>query len=458
MPRSAVAVLDIGKTNAKLALVDRESGAIVDRVATPNTVVRGDVYPHYDVERLAAFLFDGLAAFARNAAIEVISTTTHGAAVALVDGEGLVLPILDYEHPGPDAVAQAYRSLRGDFWETFSPDLPAGLNVGRQLYWLEETFPAAFDRASAILLYPQYWVWRLCGALVCEPTSLGCHTDLWNPRAGGFSRLAVDRGWARRIPPLVHPSDTAGPIRPELADRLGLPRGCRVVAGIHDSNASLLPHIVARRPPFAVLSSGTWLIHFAVGGSIEGLDPARDCLANTDAFGRPVPSARYMAGREYDILTGGLRGEPTPAEIARVVAAGIMALPSFAGRTGPFGLGEGRWTVDPATLSAGERIAAASLYSALVSTTCLALTGADGPSIVEGPVSRNAVYLAALARLTGRPVIARPDATGTTEGAALLAAGPRAAPPPLDDPAPVAPLPIDLSAYAAAWRRAAEEG
>ena len=447
-------VLDIGKTNAKLALVDAGTRAIVEIRTTANEVLREGLYPHFDTDRLWSWIVAGLKDYAAKGRIGCISTTTHGAAGAILGPDGLVLPILDYEYSGPDSVAEAYRPLRGAFWETLSPDLPAGLNAGRQIYWLEETFPSAFGRATAILMYPQYWVWRLTGALAAEPTSLGCHSDLWNPEAGTFSRLAEDRGWAKLIPPVTRPWDTAGTIRPALAAKTGLPEDCRVVAGIHDSNASLLPHILRRRSPFTVLSTGTWLITFAIGGSMANLDPARDCLANVDAFGRPVPSSRFMAGREFERLTDGAKAEPTDDEIRSVVENSVMAMPSCAPGTGPYAFLDGHWTVDPETLAPGERVAAASLYCALVATTCMQLTSAAGPIIVEGPLSRNALFLGALAAIAGRPVTARADATGTTEGAALLADGPDGAGPGAPDPAPVSPLGIDLSAYAAAWRAA----
>jgi len=127
-----------------------------------------------------------------------------------------------------------------------------------------------------------------------------------------------------------------------------------------------------------------------------------------------------------------------------------MALPAFAPGTGPFGSSPGRWSTDPSRLSQGERAAAASLYAALVSETCLSLAGAQGPVVVEGPFGGNPTFLAALGQLIPRPVIARPDATGTTDGAALLAAGPEAKPDLRDAPA-VKPLDIDLSAYAMTW-------
>jgi sugar (pentulose or hexulose) kinase len=451
----AVAVVDIGKSNAKLALVDRASHRIGGVRTTPNAVLYDGPYPHYDTERLWQWILDGLKAFADGAEIDTIAVTTHGACFALLSGDGLALPILDYEYKGVEAVHDEYRAVRGDFAETLSPDLPNGLNAGRQIFWQSSRFAGAFERVDAILPYPQYWAWRLCGEKVSEATSLGCHTDLWNPRGGRYSRLAASGGWQRLFPPLVRPWQSLGTILPSVAAATGLPPTCRVVAGIHDSNASLLPHLLARQPPYAVASTGTWMVVFAVGGSLDGLDETRDCLANVDAFGNPVPSARFMAGREYEIVAGS-SAEPSDADLARVVGERIMAFPTFAPGTGPFGSGQRRWSIDPARLSPGERAAAASLYCALVTETCLALAGADGPVIVEGPFATNQPFLAALAQLVPRPVIARPGATGTTEGAALLADGPNRRVE-LDDPPPTRPLRVDLSNYAADWRRSVTE-
>jgi sugar (pentulose or hexulose) kinase len=454
MPRApAIAVIDIGKSNAKLAAVDPATRATLAVRTTPNIVRSDGPYPHYDVERLWAWLIDGLAAFGRDLDITTICVTTHGAAFALLAGDTLVLPILDYEHDGPEHLRAGYARARGDFAETLSPDLPNGLNAGRQLWWQSRAFSDAFRTVDTILPYPQYWAWRLSGGKAAEVTSLGCHTDLWNPRACEYSALARGERWDRLFPKFAKAWDTVGTLLPAVSAATGIAATCRVVAGIHDSNASLLPHVLARRPPFAVLSSGTWMICFAVGGNLDALDPARDCLANVNAFGDAVPSSRFMAGREYEILADG--EQATADDVAAIIADGVMILPTFAPGTGPFPQAPGRWTADPARITAGARAAAASLYAALVAETCLALAGADGPVIVEGPFARNGGFLAALARLVPRPVLARPDATGTTDGAALLAMGPNAAGLTIHDPAPVTPLPVDLAAYRAAWLRAA---
>ncbi|BCP54698.1 carbohydrate kinase [Kaistia sp. 32K] len=452
----AIAVLDIGKSNAKLALLDRETRAVLDIRTRKNAVLPGPPYPHFDVDGIWEWFLDGLADFSTRAEIRVIATTTHGASIVVLGRDDLALPVLDYEFAGPDEIAGEYRKARGDFAEILSPDMPGGLNAGRQLYWMSRRFPEAFAQAEAILPYPQYWVWRLSGRRVGEVTSFGAHSDLWNGRAGDYSSLAETEGWTRLFPPRAAAWETVGTILPEIARRTGLPADCRVVAGIHDSNASLLPHILSRPLPFTVISTGTWMITFAAGGSLDHLDTTRGGLAYADAFARPVPSAMSMAGREFQILTEGEAAEPDAAAIRAVIDGRVMALPGFVPGNGPFGRRTGSWTVDPAVLSPAERTAAASLYVALVAEACLRLTGSEGPVLIEGPFARNGLFLSALAALVDRPVIGRPDATGTTEGAALLADGPdrpRAASP---DPAPAAPLGDDFAGYAALWRRLSE--
>jgi sugar (pentulose or hexulose) kinase len=165
------------------------------------------------------------------------------------------------------------------------------------------------------------------------------------------------------------------------------------------------------------------VINFGVGGDLDHLDPARDTLANVDAYGRAVPSSRFMGGREFEILSaeiGTLEDEDVSAAIAPAIEKGIMLLPNVAPGSGPFPGKTGRW-VNADGKSAAERLAAACLYLALMTDACLDLVGASGPIIVEGPFCSNDPYLIILAALTGRHVIAVPGSTGTSAGAALLA-------------------------------------
>ena len=424
-PHSRIAVLDIGKTNAKVVVLDAGTGAEIAVAKTPNTVIRDGIYPHYDIERLWAFTLDALRSFAQQPGFDAISITTHGASAVLLDSKGhLALPVLDYEHEYPPAIVDAYARLRPAFAETCSPHQAMGLNVGAQLHYQRKAFPAAFATVATILTYPQYWAARLTGVCANEVTSLGCHTDLWNPREGCYSSLVDTLGIRGLMAPIRSAFDALGPVLPEIARAIGLPIAIPVYCGIHDSNASLLPHLVGRAAPFAVVSTGTWVINFAVGGDLDRLDPARDTLANVDAYGRAVPSSRFMGGREFELLSAET-GQIAPGQIApaltHAIARGLMLLPNVApGSGGPFPGKTARWVNDEG-VSPEDRHAAICLYLALMNEACLDLIGAQGEIIVEGPFALNETYLALLAALAGRPAVALPGSTGTSQGAALLA-------------------------------------
>ncbi|MAM84423.1 MAG: carbohydrate kinase [Acidobacteria bacterium] len=445
-----IAVIDIGKTNAKVALVDVHTLSEVAVCKWPNTVVAGPPYPHYDTEGLWQFIMASLGELQALHPIDAVTVTTHGAAAALLATDGsLAAPILDYEHDGPDALRSDYDAVRPDFSETGSPRLPMGLNLGAQLFWQFETFPEIRKRAKTIVTYPQYWVFRLCGKAVNEVTSLGCHTDLWNPDAKTFSSMVETAGWRDLMAPVAKAADCLGLILPDIAASTGIAPGTKIYCGIHDSNASLYAHLAMRAVPFSIVSTGTWVISMALGGAKVALDPGRDTLVNVNARGEPVPSARFMGGREFDRMMAGLPHEYDQGDIEAVLDRGAMLLPAIEMRSGPFQNRRHSWTVDETSLGPGARFVAVSFYLALMTATGLAMAGADGPVFVEGPFAANQVYLDMLAAATGRPVSAVAG-TGTSIGAAMLAAGDSMqARPPVGAPGKPG---AGMAAYAEQWR------
>jgi len=96
---TVIGVIDIGKTNAKFALVDAQSRVELAIRTIPNVVLNTDPYPHFDVDRIWNFIKLSIKELNQEHPIQAICTTTHGACAALVDENGnLALPILDYEH------------------------------------------------------------------------------------------------------------------------------------------------------------------------------------------------------------------------------------------------------------------------------------------------------------------------------------------------------------------------
>ena len=337
-----VAVFDVGKTNIKLVVFDRGGGVLAERSAPNVPLAPHSEWPYLrlDTEGAWSFLIDALRELGARFYIEAISTTTHGCAGVLMESDGPALPPLDYEFDGFAAVDANYDAARPPFDEARSPLLSRGLNLGRHIFYYERCYPAQFKQATAFLTYAQYFGWRLGGTMASEVTSLGAHTDLWRPNEGDLSSLVDALGWRRLFPPMRKAWDTLGTIKREIAHATGLSADVRIICGAHDSNAALVPHLLSRREPFTVVSTGTWVIIMAVGGKGQ-LDPNADMLANVDVRGEPVPTARFMGGREYAVLAGDVAADADEVDVAAVIASGALALPAFSNQGGPFASREG---------------------------------------------------------------------------------------------------------------------
>ncbi|MEP5631642.1 MAG: FGGY-family carbohydrate kinase [Tateyamaria sp.] len=449
-----IAVIDIGKTNAKLALVDLETLTEIAVLTRPNIVRQGPPWPHFDTEGHWVFLLNALKTFHRDHRVDAISITTHGASVVLLDRHGdLAAPILDYEHPIPDTLTAQYDAIRPPFEVTGSPRLADGLNVGAQLHYQFATDPDLHARTAHIIGYPQYWGHRLTGEIANDVTSIGCHTDLWAPRSACLSGLVDALDIRDKIAPVRKSNDILGTLLPQIADATGLSQDTPVVCGIHDSNASLYPHLLSQSGAFSVVSTGTWVIVMSMGGNAVTLDQTRDTLINVNALGDSVPSARFMGGREFEVIMDGCDFTADDTHAQTVRDQDLMLLPAVAPDTGPFQGQQMAWHGAAPPKGSGLRAIAVSYYLAMMTDTCLRLTGAQGPTIVEGPFSSNRHFLNMLRAATGRPVLHSTSVTGTSIGAALLFGGSDALKPPaeftLQGGQP------ELAAYAESWRQRA---
>jgi sugar (pentulose or hexulose) kinase len=426
MNRNRIFVLDVGKTNLKAAVFDAGGAQLFERSAR-NAPLPGPPYPHADTDKIWAFCLAALREAGDAHAIDAIVVTTHGATGALIGEDRLALPVLDYEHAAVEEIEGEYASLRPPFNETLSPPLSVGLNLGRQLAWQARRFPEAFARAKHLLMYSQYFSWRLTGVAALEATSLGAHTDLWRPQRGGPSSLTEALSLTKLLPPMARAYDIIGKLKPAIVKECGLKQAPDVFAGIHDSNASILPHLARRAPPFTVVSSGTWVILFGLGLSLDKLDPARDQLANIDVEGRPIACARFMGGREYAAIAGADPARPAISDVEDIMRRGVFALPNFAGGSGPFPNSKARIDGEASTREA--RAGLATLYAALMTDYALDLLGAkQGDLLVEGSFADNEPLCALLAALRpAQAVIVSRGTAGTARGAAMLANWPPAA-------------------------------
>ena len=72
-----VAVIDLGKTNSKIALVDTAAAEEVSVIKQASTVNTGGMYPSLDHQAIEAFVFDSLSYLSSTYKIDAITVTAH---------------------------------------------------------------------------------------------------------------------------------------------------------------------------------------------------------------------------------------------------------------------------------------------------------------------------------------------------------------------------------------------
>jgi sugar (pentulose or hexulose) kinase len=454
-------ILDVGKTFSKASLWD-EQGVCIRQRSRPNQSLSVGQYQALDAAGIEVWLKAVLTQFASSGPINAIIPVAHGAGAALIGNGRLQLAPIDYEWAGVAHDRAIYQSECDAFELTGSPTLPWGLNLGMQMHWLDSLRSSAVS-SSVILPWAQYWSWLLCGVAASEMSSLGCHTDLWRPFARTPSQLAVRRGWADRLAPITPASSVLGTLAWNWAMETGLSPAVKIYCGLHDLSAALLA--ARNQREFAgrdatVLSTGTWFVAMrsplkADSSVCTALAEKRDCLVNVDVSGAPIPSSRFMGGRELEILIGAVAQQcdghfsPDTLEHAlRAVDCGAMILPTSVPGVGPFPNSKLRWM--GTRQGDSNAIACAYLYAALVADASLDLIGSADTLLIEGRFANAAVFVQALAQL--RPstrIFVSNEENGVARGALRLVndAGVET-----ENLERVSPLPVDLTKYRAQWR------
>jgi sugar (pentulose or hexulose) kinase len=456
-----IAVIDVGKTNTKIALFDG-GGLLLAERKTASVNHEGPPYRHLDPAPVIDLCRSALPELDAICPIDAIVPSAHGAAVACIDGNGrLTVPVMDYTAEPPPEIIAAYRAVEPSFEEAGSPLLPMALTHGLQLFWQQKSWPKDFARTTAIMPWIQYVGFLLSGGLATEMSSMSCQSHLMDVRSGKLSSLVERLGVAHLFPPMKQAWEPVRTLKPEF--RGGAFRGtAQVLAGVHDSNANYLRYLAAGQTKFTLLSTGTWIIAFDTEAKISALSRAHDTVSNTDVFGNLVVCARFFGGHEFDVVSNHAPGDAaTLHAVQAIVDAKTFALPSFSDAGGPVAGTANKGRVQGKIGDAPEaRASLASLYCAQMVSLSLDALGSRHDIIVDGPFSRNQVFLGLLVQLRrGQRVLASDLRDGTTAGAACLGMMP-------DGKLPHIPLSLieaeaaaidGLDGYHVAWRRMAHE-
>jgi len=326
MSEPVVAVIDIGKTNKKIHIYNREL-TLIDSCSTSFEPMIQDRISFETTDELIEWLLDNLSRLGSRHNIRVIATSAHGATFACIDEAGeLTVPVVDYTYePGEEFHEDFYR-VAGDKHDlqrsTATLELKALVNPGKGIYFLKKTYPEEFARTHRILMYAQYFAYKLSGAATADVTYLGCHTYLFDHQKVGYSVVADRLGIRDLLPQtIMGPGEVAGLILPEVAARTGLSPLTRILVGIHDSNASLLPYLIKKHDEdFIVNSTGTWCVAMHPEEVVRFSDDeiGKAVFYNMSAFREPVKTTLLVGGLEFETYTEFLKA-----------GFGIAAYPEF---------------------------------------------------------------------------------------------------------------------------------
>lgn len=291
-------IFDIGKTNKKLYLLDRQLREVEKQYVRFDETVDDDGFPSDDLEAIANWVLESTDQMLGNDQYKVtsINFSTYGASMVHLDEDGSVIaPFYNYLKPFPEDLKQQFFEAYHDEADfsliTASPSM-GFLNSGLQLYYLKHKKPEIFKRLDKSLHFPQYLSYLLSGLLTSDYTSVGCHTGLWDFQNHDYAQWVKEEELAQYLPePKV--TSKVVPIR-------GGDRTVCVGTGVHDSSAALVPYLKFTRKRFVLISTGTWSICINPFNThqLTKEELAKDCLSFMTTTGSSVKASRLFLGQE----------------------------------------------------------------------------------------------------------------------------------------------------------------
>ncbi|NID12626.1 FGGY-family carbohydrate kinase [Fibrivirga algicola] len=303
MKTPVIAVVDVGKTNKKVFLFDRQYKLVWERSEQLTEAVDEEGDPCEDLEKLIGW---ALAAVQDVLAmpefdVQALNFTTYGASFVYVDKDGKPVGCLtNYLKPYPEELRDQFYNQYGPSDQlsvaTASPALDS-LNSGLQLYRLKHERPDLYERVAYALHLPQYMSYLITNQPVAEMTSIGCHTMLWDFQRADYHNWVKQEQLDGRLSVLA-PSNSVNTVS------IG-GKSLKVGVGLHDSSSALIPYLASFRESFILISTGTWCISMNPFNTdpLTAEELQYDCLCYLTYKGQPVKAARLFAGNEHEQQT-----------------------------------------------------------------------------------------------------------------------------------------------------------
>ncbi|WP_423127740.1 FGGY-family carbohydrate kinase [Gaoshiqia sp. Z1-71] len=298
--KQVIAVFDIGKTNKKLLLFDENLQMVFQQEQKFPVITDDDGFECDDIDLITCWMKDELSRLAVSGEYNLVAVnfSTYGASLMFLDEQGNRLtPVYNYLKPVAGQIANSLFDAYGGQDEfcrkTASPALGLLLNSGIQILWLKQEKQEIFSNVKSILHFPQYLSYSLCKQIVAEPTSIGCHTFLWDFDQMNYHRWLSDKGIS-----LPQPVTNNVVFQAKLVEKSVL-----TGTGMHDSSASLVPYLKGSREKFILVSTGTWCISMNPFNSepLTAEQLKQDCLCYLSPEMQQVKSSRLFMGHFHEV-------------------------------------------------------------------------------------------------------------------------------------------------------------
>ncbi|MGN0998697.1 MAG: rhamnulokinase family protein [Faecousia sp.] len=250
--------IDIGASSGRHIIGWQENGDLMtDEVYRfPNGVHEENGHLVWDMKALLASILEGIrAAFAKYPKIESLSIDTWGVDYVLLKGDEEIWPCYAYRDSRTEAVIplvhekMPFSELYRHTGCQFQP-----FNSVYQLY--DDKLHGRLDDVTDFLMVPEYLLYKLTGVKAKEYTN-ATTMGMICAETGEF-----DRDMIRNLdlpehlfPKLCQPGTAMGPMKPEIAARVG--GNCNVVlCATHDTGSAVEGIPMDGNQPY--ISSGTW--------------------------------------------------------------------------------------------------------------------------------------------------------------------------------------------------------
>jgi sugar (pentulose or hexulose) kinase len=257
--KKVIAIIDIGKTNKKILLFDKEFDVVYSNATRFDEISDEDGYPCDDIESIGNWIQSEIIRIQQEGeySIKAINFSTHGASLIYLDENGdRITPLYNYLKPLDieeyNELYDAYGGKEEFSRKTASPAYGM-LNTGLQILKLQKEKPAFWSKVTAILHYPQYLSYLFTRQITADFTSVGAHTATWDFDNMTYHKWVLDSKLNLPTPQNGKEAIITNLNGQEIA----------IGKGLHDSSSSIIPLLENEKnknKEFILLSTGTWII------------------------------------------------------------------------------------------------------------------------------------------------------------------------------------------------------